>query len=140
MKLKSLDYSKTREGREDERTTIKSIHILAVDRHLAHSRQNRAGRDCGDTDERPSEVQHRNEELDDMDARDDGDVVDQSDSDVRPQVQSEGGHHPNSLGAFVSQGRQKRPDLVLAGRRAPGRSKLSVCNRQQGRHRRLLGS
>jgi len=52
-----------------------------------------------------------------MDARDD--VVDQSDGDVRSQVQPEGGHHPNSLGALVSQGRQKRPDLVLTGRRAP---------------------
>lgn len=75
-----------------------------------------------------------------MDARNDGDVVDQSYGDVRPEVQPEGGHHPDSLGALASQGRQKRSDLVPVGRRAPGRSKLSVCNRQRGWHNRLLGS
>lgn len=124
----------------NEGTTIKSIHILSVDRHLAHSWQNRAGGDGGGTDKRPSEVQHRDEELDDMDARDDGNDVDQSDGDVLPQVQPEGGHHPDSLGALASQGRQKRSDLVLAGRRAPGQSKLSVRNRQRGRHGGFLGS
>lgn len=125
---------------DDEWTTIKSIHILSVDRHLAHSWQNRAGGAGGGTDKRPSEVQYCDEELDDMDARDDGNDVDQSDGDVRPQVQPEGGHHPDSLGAFASQGRQKRSDLVLAGRRVSGRSKLSIRNRQQGRHGGLLGS
>jgi len=124
----------------NEWTTIKFIHILTVDRHLAHSRQNRASGDGDSTDERPSEIQHRDEELDDMDARDDGNVVDQPDGDVRPEVQPEGGHHPDSLGTLASQGRQKRPDLVLARRRVHGRSKLSVRNRQQRRHGRLLGS
>lgn len=75
-----------------------------------------------------------------MDARDDGNVVDQSDGDVLSEVQPEGGHHPDSLGALASQGRQKRSNLILAGRRAPGRSKLSVRNRQRRRHSRLLGS
>lgn len=119
--------------------TIKSIHILPVDRHLAHSRQNRAGGDGRGTNGRSSEVQHRDEEFDDMDARN-GNVVDQSYGDVRPEVQPEGGHHPDSLGALASQGRQKRSDLVLAGRRDSGRSKLSVCNCLRGWHDRLLGS
>lgn len=124
VKRKSLGYNETRR-RVDERSMIKSI--LPIDRHLAHSRQNRAGGDGRGTNRRPSEVQHRDEELDDMDARDN--VVDQSYGDVRPEVQPEGVHHQDSLDALVSQDRQKRSNLVVGGRRVPGRAKLSVCNR-----------
>lgn len=81
---------------------VKYIHIVVVDRHLAHSGQNRAVGSSGSTNSCPSKVQHRNEELDDMDARDDRDVVDQSSGNVLAEVQPEGGHHRDNLGALAS--------------------------------------
>lgn len=119
---------------------VKYIRTVVVDRHLAHSRQNRAVGSGGSADSCPSEVQHRDEELDDMDARDDGDVVDQSDGDVLAEVQPEGGHHPDNMGALASKGRQKRSNHILTRGRALRRSNLAIRNRQSRRHDRFLGS
>lgn len=113
---------------------------VVIDRRVAHSWQNRGGGGDGDADERSGEVQHDDEESDDMDAKADGNVADQSSGNVLAQVQPEGGHHPDNLGALALQGRQKRPDRVLAGRCDVGRLKFAVCDRQSGWHGRFLGS
>lgn len=96
MKFKSLKM---------KRTVVKPICIVIVDRHLAHSWQNREDGVGDSADERSNEVQHRDKEPDDVDARDDGNVADQSSGDVLAQVQPEGGHHPDNLDAFASQDR-----------------------------------
>jgi len=94
--------SRVKQDEGNKWMAVKYIRTVVVDRHLAHSRQNRAVGSGGSANSCPSEVQHRDEELDDMDARDDGDVVDQSGGDVVVEVQPEGGHHPDNLGALAS--------------------------------------
>lgn len=84
-----------------KRTAVKSIRIV-IDRHLAHSWQNWAGGGGNNTDGCSSEVQHRDEKSDDVDARDDGNVADQSSGVVLAQVQPEGKHHSDNLDALVS--------------------------------------
>lgn len=54
--------------RDKKRTAVKPTCIVIVDRHLARPWQNRAGGVGCSADGRSSEVQHRDEGPDDVDA------------------------------------------------------------------------